>query len=86
MRLILLPALIGAFVLSVEVAAGPAPGAAPGTLSVDQALELMGAELMPATPLDAACCKRCSKGKACGDSCISRDKRCTKGVGCACDG
>ena len=36
--------------------------------------------------LDAACCKVCSKGKACGNSCISRDKRCHKGVGCACDG
>jgi len=33
-----------------------------------------------------ACCKTCSKGKACGDSCISRDKTCHKGQGCACDG
>ena len=32
-----------------------------------------------------ACCKRCSKGKACGDSCISRSKSCHKGQGCACD-
>lgn len=31
------------------------------------------------------CCKRCSAGKACGDSCISRDKTCHKGKGCACD-
>lgn len=35
---------------------------------------------------DAACCKTCRKGKACGNSCISRDKTCRKGVGCACDG
>lgn len=34
----------------------------------------------------AGCCKVCSKGKACGDSCISRDKECHKGKGCACDG
>ncbi|OWU84335.1 hypothetical protein ATO6_15100 [Oceanicola sp. 22II-s10i] len=34
----------------------------------------------------AACCKTCRKGKACGDSCISRDKTCRKGIGCACDG
>ena len=34
----------------------------------------------------AACCKVCSKGKACGDSCIARDKTCHKGKGCACDG
>lgn len=32
-----------------------------------------------------ACCKRCSKGKACGDSCISRSKTCHEGQGCACD-
>ncbi|MFZ5961529.1 hypothetical protein ACOXXX_01130 [Thalassococcus sp. BH17M4-6] len=36
--------------------------------------------------LNAACCKTCRKGKACGDSCISRNKSCHKGVGCACDG
>ncbi len=34
----------------------------------------------------AACCKVCKKGKACGDSCIARDKECHKGEGCACDG
>ena len=33
----------------------------------------------------AGCCQRCSAGKACGDSCISRDKTCHKGKGCACD-
>ncbi len=33
-----------------------------------------------------ACCKTCHKGKACGDSCIARDKACKKGKGCACDG
>lgn len=33
-----------------------------------------------------ACCKVCKKGKACGDSCISRDKACHQGKGCACDG
>lgn len=33
-----------------------------------------------------ACCKVCTKGKACGDTCIARDKNCTKGPGCACDG
>lgn len=31
------------------------------------------------------CCKICRVGKACGDSCISRDKTCHKGVGCACN-
>lgn len=31
------------------------------------------------------CCKVCSAGKACGNSCIARWKTCHKGVGCACD-
>jgi len=34
----------------------------------------------------SGCCKVCRAGKACGDSCIARDKRCTKAPGCACDG
>jgi endonuclease YncB( thermonuclease family) len=33
----------------------------------------------------AACCMICRKGKACGDSCISRKKTCHKPPGCACD-
>ncbi|MBC76126.1 MAG: hypothetical protein CME64_08930 [Halobacteriovoraceae bacterium] len=32
------------------------------------------------------CCRVCSVGKACGDSCISRNETCHKGAGCACDG
>jgi hypothetical protein len=31
------------------------------------------------------CCKVCSKGQACGNSCISRRFQCHKGRGCACD-
>ena len=31
------------------------------------------------------CCKMCRKGKACGNSCISRAKTCQKPPGCACD-
>ena len=34
----------------------------------------------------AVCCKICTVGKACGDTCISRDKICHVGQGCACDG
>lgn len=33
-----------------------------------------------------SCCRVCTTGKACGNSCISRSKSCHKGVGCACDG
>ncbi len=39
------------------------------------------------TPIQGQqCCKICRKGKACGNSCISRLKRCTKPPGCACNG
>lgn len=31
------------------------------------------------------CCKYCSKGYACGNTCISRRYTCHVGVGCACD-
>lgn len=33
-----------------------------------------------------SCCRVCSAGKACGNSCISRAKQCHRGTGCACDG
>lgn len=32
------------------------------------------------------CCKVCRKGKACGDTCISRNYECHVGPGCACNG
>lgn len=32
------------------------------------------------------CCKICLKGKACGNSCISRSYTCHQPPGCACDG
>lgn len=31
------------------------------------------------------CCRYCKKGKACGDSCIARKKRCKEPKGCACN-
>jgi len=31
------------------------------------------------------CCKVCTIGKACGDTCISREYTCHVGPGCACD-
>src|SRR5579864_3262426 len=37
-------------------------------------------------PLAQSCCKICTVGKACGNTCISRDKTCHVGPGCACDG
>jgi hypothetical protein len=31
------------------------------------------------------CCKICTVGKACGDSCINAAYTCHRGTGCACD-
>jgi hypothetical protein len=31
------------------------------------------------------CCKVCTVGKACGDSCIAANETCTKPSGCACN-
>ncbi len=45
-------------------------------------------ERRAASPMDApsggGCCKHCSKGKPCGDTCIARNKTCHVGRGCAC--
>jgi len=32
-----------------------------------------------------ACCKVCTTGKACGNTCIAAYKTCHVGPGCACD-
>lgn len=45
---------------------------------------LTGAQTAEVQVYDAACCKVCKKGQPCGDSCISREKQCRKGPGCAC--
>ena len=43
--------------------------------------------LSPYVPQEAApaCCKVCTVGKACGNSCISRSYTCHQAPGCACD-
>lgn len=48
-------------------------------------LALSGGTLDPCAA-QGGCCKICQAGKACGDSCIPRDKVCRKGRGCACHG
>jgi hypothetical protein len=39
-----------------------------------------------ATTNTFACCKICTVGKACGNTCISKNDICHIGPGCACDG
>ena len=43
------------------------------------------AETAPACDPLSYCCKVCRKGKACGNTCIARDRNCTQPPGCACD-
>src|ERR1700716_2379268 len=75
--------------VSSETAPGP-PAAAQATLftpaHTDNRLfrSLTGAGAVHSTA--AACCKICSVGKACGNTCISRNKTCYVGQGCACGG
>lgn len=37
-------------------------------------------------PVRRPCCRICTTGKACGNSCISRSYTCRKPPGCACNG
>jgi hypothetical protein len=46
----------------------------------------MGFNTSSAGRTNAACCKICTTGKACGNTCISRNDICHVGPGCACDG
>ena len=39
----------------------------------------------PVSPT-GSCCVVCKSGKACGDACISKDHKCSKPPGCACQG
>ncbi len=34
----------------------------------------------------SGCCKTCTTGKACGDTCIDARETCNVGPGCACNG
>lgn len=43
-------------------------------------------QVTPDSTDDPGCCKVCTTGKACGNSCISRSYTCHKAPGCACDG
>jgi hypothetical protein len=43
------------------------------------------AQVQSVEPSAGECCRTCRKGKACGDSCIARDKDCHQPPGCACD-
>jgi hypothetical protein len=77
--------------LSISVSAQTAPDppqspfpAPPANARLLQWFGVNGSHL--STPPAQACCKVCTVGNACGNTCISREKICHVGQGCACDG
>lgn len=73
------------------LADGPNPACATSMarlLAPQQATPLMP-PVAPAAPrpptTTRTCCRYCSSGQACGDSCISRSNTCRRGAGCACN-
>lgn len=86
MRRILAILVASAFVMAAANAADVAQSFTP------RAPEAPVALLQPAwlhsnrADQSPVCCKICTVGKACGNTCISRDKTCHVGPGCACDG
>ena len=75
--------VLGAWSAGAEASA-TAPVGAAGSVVSGRGDEVVDAVPLQCTP-EAMCCKVCSKGQACGDTCISREKSCHKGRGCACD-
>jgi hypothetical protein len=91
--------LMGGLFASSEAAPPGTPTAATDSFDLSAGLGVTSQEALNrraaqrlgiATPEAAIaqqrCCKICSIGKACGNTCISRDKQCHVGPGCACDG
>jgi uncharacterized protein YraI len=68
----------------------PPPPAPTWTPSLPAAAPILptwtAAPAAPVAPPARVCCRVCSAGKACGDTCISQSKTCNVGPGCACDG
>ena len=74
--------------VAVTVLVGSTPGVAEQKNQVPSVATFWSAiqALKDPPVVKVACCKTCRKGKACGNSCISRNKRCSKPPGCACNG
>lgn len=88
--LVALMLLLGASSLP---SAGDTPSFDAPTPSALESMQRLDADptsnlLKPGTPqvMQQQCCKICTVGKACGDSCINRDYQCHQPRGCACNG
>jgi hypothetical protein len=78
--------LVLSTILSISAVAGTSVTAptAPAILeTVPNRCQSLSHSSLSALP--AACCKVCHQGKACGNTCIAREKICHIGKGCACD-
>ncbi|PTV96916.1 hypothetical protein C8J27_10124 [Rhodobacter aestuarii] len=76
--------LAASLVLASPITAQESPVVDAPQSEAEHALRVLQREGAPT--VSAYCCKHCHKGKACGNSCISRSYTCHKGPGCACDG
>jgi hypothetical protein len=56
----------------------------PGTQAREALVAASAASPLACIPADQ-CCKVCSTGKACGNTCINVNYNCHKGRGCACN-
>ena len=54
------------------------------TTSIDELIEGAGRHTVGVQLTQRYCCKHCTKGIPCGNTCISATKRCRVGPGCAC--
>jgi hypothetical protein len=79
--ILLIPALLLSFAANGDTEEQQREGWLPILESSDRAFPI-GDKAPTAKPL--GCCKVCSTGKPCGDTCISQDKVCHVGPGCAC--
>ena len=72
--------------LLLVAAPTPADQSDSGTVCEAVVVQMAQAATKPDCTPRSQCCKVCSKGKACGDSCISQKYTCRKVRGCACNG
>jgi len=81
---ILLSLLCTVTVVSADVGEGSSAQPIHREISFTAPSSPLHASLRNERASEARCCKVCTKGKPCGDTCIAQDKTCHVGPGCAC--
>lgn len=83
---------LAAVIVAIMISLGGTSFAEPAGQPADaMATESVAAEdcsvqVRDGTEVAQTCCKRCTRGCPCGNSCISCSKTCRVGPGCACRG